>query len=94
VNTICERCSRARSATTSIAAPRRAHERSATRSTISGSAGHSVAGTGWQYSAVVRGQVPLVRNTRPSAPIGSHTKNGNVLSGSGFTATSNSTPPG
>lgn len=61
---------------------------------MSGSAGHSLAGTGWQYNALVRGQVPLVRNTSPSEPIGSRIRNGNVLSGSGFAAISNSTSPG
>jgi hypothetical protein len=65
VNTTWERCSRPRSATTSIAAPRRVQARSGTRSTTSGSSGHSPTGTGWQYSAVVLGQVPLVRNTSP-----------------------------
>jgi hypothetical protein len=67
VNTIWERFSRLRSSTRSIAAPRRLQDRSGTRSTISGSAGHSSMGIGWQYSAFVRGQVPEVRNTIPPA---------------------------
>jgi hypothetical protein len=39
--TNCDRFSRERSSTRSMAAPRRTHERMATRSTMSGSAGHS-----------------------------------------------------
>jgi len=65
VNTSWERFSRPRSRTRSIAAPRRTQERIATCSTISGSSGHSSMSTGWQYSALVRGQVPQVRNTVP-----------------------------
>jgi hypothetical protein len=68
----CERFSRARSRIRSMAAPRRRQDRSATRSTISGSACHSPAGTRWQYNAVVRGQrcgatpKPRMRPTRQS----------------------------
>jgi hypothetical protein len=71
--------------------PRRAHDGNGTRSTISGSTGHSPAGTGWQYSALVRRQVPFVRNTNPSGPIGSRTKKGSVLSESGLRPISSST---
>ena len=90
VNTICERFSRARSRTTSMAAPRRTHDRTAARSTISGACGHSSSGTGWQYSARVRGHVPDVRNTIPP-PIGSRSRNGSRESRSGLLAISSST---
>ena len=73
VNTSCERFSLARSATISMAAPRRAHDRSGTRSTTSPSSGHASGGIGKQNSAFVRGQVPAVRNTRPPA-IGSRSR--------------------
>ena len=73
VKTIWERFSRPRSATMSIAAPRRLQACKGIRSTTSGASGHSVAGTGWQYKALVRGQVPLVRKTRPPE-IGTRTR--------------------
>lgn len=60
------------------------------RSTSSGSAGQSPGGTGWQYSALVRGQVPEVRNTNPS-PSGTHMRYGSRESGSGLAAMSSST---
>ena len=91
VNTICERCSRPRSQITSIAAPRRVHARNATRSTMSGASGHSSAPTGWQYNALVRGHVPLVRNTSPPSR-GSQRRNGSELSASGLRAIRSSTP--
>ncbi len=46
VKTSCERFSLARSATTSIAAPRRTQERNGTRSTTSPSSGHASGGMG------------------------------------------------
>ena len=46
VKTSCERFSRARSATTSIAAPRRTHDRNGTRSTTSTSSGQASGGIG------------------------------------------------
>ena len=46
VNTSWDRFSRPRSSTRSMAAPRRAHDRSGTCSTMSGSAGQSSAATG------------------------------------------------
>jgi hypothetical protein len=56
-----------------VAAPRRLQACKGIRSMTSGASGHSVAGTGWQYKALVRGQVPLVRKTRPPE-IGTRTR--------------------
>lgn len=48
VNTNCERFSRARSSTGSTATPRRTHDRTGTRSTMSRSSGAGHASAGWQ----------------------------------------------
>ena len=48
------------------------------------------AATGWQYRALVRGQVPFVRNTSPS-PSGTRSRYGSVLPASGFRAITSST---
>jgi hypothetical protein len=76
-----------RSSTKSIAAPRRTRERTATRSSTSTSAGKS--STGWQYTALVRGQVPPALKTRPRCPSGTHSRYGNRESGSGLRAITN-----
>src|SRR5450631_902092 len=91
VKTIWERLSRPRSRTRSMAAPRRTQDRRPTRSTRSGVSGHSSAGIGWQYRALVRGQVPEVRNTIPPSS-GSRSRYGSLESGSGLRAISSSTP--
>ncbi|CKP09604.1 Uncharacterised protein [Mycobacterium tuberculosis] len=70
VCTSCDRFSRARAATTSMAAPRRLQLRSSTRSTTTGSAGQSAMSRRWQYSALVRGHTSEVAKTSP-APTGS-----------------------
>ncbi len=49
-----------------MAAPRRTQDRTATRSSTSGSAGHSVAA--WQNTLAVRGQVSRALSTTPSTP--------------------------
>ena len=83
-NTNIDRASRPLSRIRSIAAPRRSHDRTATRSMISASIGHASAP--WQYSLAVRGHTSRTFKTTPSRPNGRRTTNGNVDSGSGFRA--------
>lgn len=88
------------SASRSIAAPRRAHDRNLILSATSGSARHSPASTGWQYSAFSRGQAhrrhrrrrrrPEVRNTSLSSN-GTRSRHPSRESGSGLAAISKST---
>jgi hypothetical protein len=76
-----------------MASPRRTHDITGTRSTISrrSSSGHSVAG--WQNTLAVRGDVSLTLSTTGRGPTGKRTRNGSVDAGSGFRAITNSTPP-
>lgn len=67
-----------------MAAPRLVHERTATRSMTSGTAGHSTAG--WQYTFAVRGQVSRTFKTIPFGPSGSRMRKGRLESSSGFRA--------
>ena len=67
---------RLRAATNVDRCARRAQARRSMRSITSGASG--------QYRAAVSGQVPSPRSTRPSV-IGTHTRNGRLGSGSGFT---------
>lgn len=62
------------------------------RSTTSAFSGHSRTCTGYQKSALVRGQVPDVRNTRPT-PSGTRRRYGSEESGSGLRAMSSSATP-
>ena len=92
VNTNCDLFSRARSSTRSMATPRRTHDKTDTRSTISRSpvSGHSVAG--WQNTLAVRGHVSLTFRTTGRDPTGNRTRNGSDDAGSGFRVMTNSTP--
>jgi len=75
-----------------MATPRRTHDTTGTRSTISRSSvsGHSVAG--WQNTFAVRGHVSFAFKTTGLDPTGKRTRNGNIDAGSGFRAMTNSTP--
>ena len=78
VNTNWERARRGRSSTRSIAAPRLLQGITGTRSTISGSSGHS-SSKRWQYTLDVVGQTSRAFRTRPPSR-GSLTKNGRFVS--------------
>ena len=65
VITNCERLSRARATTMSIAAPRGTHEVRGNSSKTSASSGHG-APCRWQYTFAVRGHVSRARSTIPS----------------------------
>src|SRR5687767_11177199 len=75
VTTNCERLSRERSRTRSIATPRRTHERTGIASTTSASSGHSPR---WQYTFPVRGQVSFAFSTIGVDPTGTHKTYGKV----------------
>src|SRR5262245_7350069 len=87
VNTNCDRFSRPRSSTRSIAAPRRTQDRTGTRSAMSGSTGQAAR---WQHSLVVRGQRSRTLSTVPAGPIGRLTRYGRLDPSSGLRATMNS----
>ena len=88
VYTTCERFSRLRSRTRSMAAPRRSHDRTGARSSTSGASGHEV--SGWQKTFDVRGHESPALSTTPPGPRGSRMRKGSEESGSGFRATTKS----
>jgi hypothetical protein len=83
---------RPRSRTRSMAAPRRTHDRTGTRSMMSESGGQSV--DGWRYTFAVLGQVSRTLSTIPASVSGRRIRKGSVDCPSGLRAmTKSSTAP-
>ncbi len=90
VKTNCDRFSRGRSSTRSIATPRRRQRVTETSSRTSAPGGHP-SSTRAQKTRLVRGHVSRTLRIRPPS-IGSRTRYGSRESGSGFRATTKLTP--
>ena len=87
VNTSCDRFSRLRSSTRSIATPRRTQDRTATSSMRTDSLGQS--STRWQYTFEVRGQVSFALSSSGPDANGTSIRYGNVDNSSGLRVTRN-----